>query len=153
MDKFPIPIGVNLAGLMAAVTIGTITTIASGTPSIAQFAGTQFGAPDHSRVEKVGYVARRGVVVGRAYRGAYVGRGGYGYRRGYGYSVGAGVAGAAAGAIIGGALAAPYYQQPSGYYQQPYGYDQQPYGYYQQPYDYDQEPYGYYQQPYDYYGY
>jgi hypothetical protein len=137
MDKFPIPFGAklhgtrrSLAGLMAAAAIGAITTIASGTPSMAQFAGAQFGAADHSRVENVRYVARRGVVVGRGYRGAYVGRGGYGYRRGYGYGVGAGVAGAAAAAIIGGALAAPYYQQPYGYYQQPYGYYQQPYGYY-----------------------
>jgi hypothetical protein len=128
MDSNPITLAPrrSLTGLMAAVAIGAMTTLASGTPSMAQVAGTQFGAPDHSLVQDVRYVARRGVIVGRGYRGgyrgAYVGRRGYGYRGRYGYGVGAGVAGAAAAAIIGGALAAPYYQQPYGYYQQPYGY-------------------------------
>jgi hypothetical protein len=105
-----------------------MATVASTAPSIAQVAGAQSGVAGHSLVENVQYVARRGVVVGRGYRGgyrgAYVGRGGYGYRRGYGYGAGAGVAGAAVGAaILGGALAAPYYQQqPYGYYRQPHGY-------------------------------
>src|SRR5271169_638976 len=145
MDKHPIPFGAklhatrqSLAGLMGVVAIGAIATAASGTPSMAQIAGRQFGVADHSRLENVAYVARRGVVVGRGYRGAYVGRRAYGYRGRYGYGVGAGAAGAAAAAIIGGALAAPYYQQPYGNYQQPYGYYQQPYGYYQQPYGYYQ---------------
>jgi hypothetical protein len=137
MDKHPIPFGAklhatrqSLAALMGVVAIGAIATVASGTPSMAQIAGTKFGVADLSRLENVGYVARRGVVVGRGYRGAYVGRRAYGYRGRYGYGVGAGVAGAAAAAIIGGALAAPYYQQqPYGYYQEPYGYYQQPYGY------------------------
>jgi hypothetical protein len=138
MDKHPIPLGAkvhatrrSLAVLVVAVAVSAMTTVASGTPSMAQIAGTQFGVADHSLVDNVAYVARRGVVVGRVYRGrrAYVGRRGYGYRGGGGYGVGAGVAGAAVGAIIGGALAAPYYQQPHGYDQQPYGYYQQPYGY------------------------
>src|ERR1700738_1086981 len=137
MDKHPIPLGAkvhatrrSLAALAVAVTVGAMTTVASGTPSMAQIAGTQFGVADHSLVDNVAYVGRGGGVYrGRMQRRAYVGRRGYGYRGGGGYGVGAGVAGAAVGAIIGGALAAPYYQQP-------YGYDQQPYGYYQQPYGY-----------------
>lgn len=120
-----------LTGLGAAIALGTMTTLGLGTPSMAQVAGAQLGVADHSLVDNVRYVARRGVVVGRGYRGGYrgtyVGRRGYGYR---GYGAGAGVAGAVAGAIIGGALAAPYYQQPYGYYPQPYGYYPQPYGYY-----------------------
>jgi|SRR5580704_2970706 hypothetical protein len=129
----PIRIRHSLAGLMAAIALGAMATVGSSAPSMAQVAGAQFGAADHSLVENAAYLGRRGVV-GRGYRGAYVGRGGYGYR---GYGRGAGVGAAVAGALIGGALAAPYYRQPYGYYQQPYGYYQQPYGYYQQPYGYD----------------
>ena len=135
MDMDQARIRLSLTGLTAAVALGALTAIGSGTPSMAQPAGAQLGAADHSLAEHVAYVGRRGVAAGRyrgVYRGARVGRRRYGYR---GYGAGAGVA-AVAGAIVGGALAAPYYQQPYGYYQQPYGYYQQPYGYYQQPYGY-----------------
>jgi hypothetical protein len=124
MQKLPIAIGEKKycsAGLAAAVALGAMTTLVATTPSMAQPAGAQSWVATPSLVENAAYVARRGVVVGRGYRGAYVGRG-YGYRRHYGYGAGAGVAGAAVGAaILGGALAAPYYAQPYGY-PQPYGY-------------------------------
>ena len=117
MQKLPIAIGEKKycsAGLAAVVALGAMTTLGAATPSMAQPAGAQSGIATPSLVENAAYVARRGVVVGRGYHGAYVGR--YGYHRHYGYGVGAGVAGAAAGAaILGGALAAPYYAQPYGY--------------------------------------
>jgi hypothetical protein len=115
-----------LTGIAGAVALGALTTIATAAPWAT---GAPAGLADRSPVEHVAYVARRGVVVGRGYHGAYVGR--YGYHRHYGYGVGAGVAGAAVGAaILGGALAAPYAAQPYGAYPQPYGY------YYPQPYGY-----------------
>src|SRR5215475_9805176 len=58
-------------------------------------------------------------------------RGGWGWGRGWGWGIGAGVA---AGALIGGALASPYYY--GGYYGGPYyggGYYADP-GYYAEPY-------------------
>jgi hypothetical protein len=141
MTKLPIEVREyrhSLAVLAAAVVLGVTTTVASAAPSIAQVADIQTGVADHTQLENVAYVARRGVVVGRGYRGgyrgAYVGRGGYyrggyAYRRGYGYGVGPGVAGAAAGAaILGGALAAPYYAAPYPYYAPP-----NPYGGYYVP--------------------
>jgi hypothetical protein len=81
----------SFASLAAAVALGAMTTIAASTPSVAQVAGAQSGVSDHSLIENVAYVARRGVVVGGryrgGYRGAYVGRGGYAYRGRYGYDV------------------------------------------------------------------
>ena len=106
MQKLPIAIGEKKycsAGLAAAVALGAMTTLVATTPSMARPAGAQSGVATPSLVENAAYVARRGVVVGRGYSGAYVGRG-YGYRRHYGYGAGAGVAGAAVGAaILGGA--------------------------------------------------
>ena len=128
MQKLPIAIGEKKycsAGLAAVVALAAMTTLLAASPSMAQPGGFQAVATP-SLVENAAYVARRGVVVGRGYHGAYVGR--YGYHRHYGYGVGAGVAGAAVGAaILGGALAAPYYAQPYGY-PAPYGYPP-PYGY------------------------
>lgn len=115
-----------LTGLMATIAVAAIAAVGSSTPSMAQVASAQLRAGHHSLVEDAAYVARRGVFVGRGYRGAHAAHRGYGYRD---YGRGAGVGAAVAGALIGGALAAPYYRQPYGYYQQPYGYYRQPYGY------------------------
>ena len=77
MQKLPIAIGEKKycsAGLAAVVALGAMTTLVAATPSMAQPAGAQSGIATPSLVENAAYVARRGVVVGRGYHGAYVGR-------------------------------------------------------------------------------
>ncbi|SDR54093.1 BA14K-like protein [Rhizobiales bacterium GAS113] len=119
-------------GLMAAVAMGAVTTIGSIAPSTAQVASVKLGI-DHSLIDNVAWQGHRGfggsragaggIGVGRfgGFRGGYARRGGNGWSRGGG--VAAGIAGVAAGAIIGGALAGQAYP----------GYDYRGYGYQDAP--------------------
>lgn len=86
-----------LTALVAALSISA-ATLAVSSPANAYYRGGGYG-----------------------WHGGYGWRGGYGYRGGY---WGPGV-GFAAGALISGAIAAPYYYRPYGYY----GYYGYPYGY------------------------
>lgn len=106
-------------GSLCAATFGTALAIASALPASAQLARPDsiIGVSDGNNLLTTVQYRGRGV-----YRGGY--RGGYGvyrggYRGGY-YNPGVGIGlGLAAGAIIGGMLAAPYYAPGyygSGYY-------------------------------------
>ena len=107
-----------LTGLTIAVTWGAMI-IAGSTPLMAQVAGAKFAAGAEPLVQDVQY---------RHYNGRYY----YHRHRGWGAgpAVGAGIAGFAAGAIIGGALARPHYYEPAPYYAPAPYYGPSPYGAY-----------------------
>ena len=104
----------NLKSMMMSVALiaSSVSLAAPASAQITQFSGAAFSeaaAPSVTKVEFGGYgghgyrgrgYGRRGYYGGGRYGRGYYGRG-YGYRRG----VGAGLAGLAAGAIIGGAIA------------------------------------------------
>lgn len=93
----------SLTGLVAAAAVGGLMALGSATPSAAQIA-----SPGSALLTQQGQSLATPV---QWRRGGWRGRGNYGrrysYRRGggRGAAVGAGIAGLAAGAIIGGAIA------------------------------------------------
>ncbi len=96
-----------MTGSAVAALVGTALTVMTPLPASAQLARPQTAASisgDNTLLTDVQW--RRG---GYGWRG---GRGYYGHRRYYGPGIGLGL-GLATGAIIGGALASPYYYAPA----------------------------------------